>query len=798
MKQTLFAILLLLCVSGIVSADYTIGPNIAGDAWSSNSSTDNTTEVQATNNIELSQSVDDYVSYWRFDENTTVDENTTNSNDGTREGVTYNATGKYGGAFDYDGSTDYINISDDDSLSFGDGTTDYPFSVSAWIFMNDATKFAIVSKATHTTVGDCEWKFGMNSNDELLFIMWDNVGSYYIGNVSDATMTGYEGTWVHVIGTYNGSGTTAGIKLYVNGALVAATGESNAYSTMHAGNTPVTIGAILKDSPTWDEWANGVIDDVRIYNYTISQAEINQTRDNDHHTSGNLTTWHDAGSGNETYQITVNCTTPTNTNYTVYYRENNTGNYVSLASMQTGNTTHTITGTKYQDTQVTWQGFGNVTLTPELIGMTLKTQASGGTPDPINLDHTKDSTWVNHTWDAGSGNVTDSYNVSVNDTWHNGTTNEYYNNTPIPEGNWSNITVWAWNSTYSELSSGSVSEDVQTGVAPSITAYYPTVTIWPEVADSQLFNVTVNQSTQCRWYVNGSLAQTNATPSLTHAYTNTSLEGGGCNVTAVCNNTNGTDSQTWIFEVGADSITYIVLSEDDTNLSCLIRWNVTRVGSNVTHWNTSYSNTTAGCTYYFNFDNDTEILNQTASMDDEELWFNSSTLLPTGIYYINGSCPYNYITLYANEYALINNWTADRTFSQIATNISNDVCYSWYNYTSGLWESYYVGYSYNSANVIPKNCSAFVFVDGETTISATPNTGGITIQNASWFYGYLPGSTAKTLTEIETAMDADGLDVWSLYGWSNATQAYTVTGGYSMAPNEGYSVYVNTTGEFTP
>ena len=99
---------------------------------------------------------------------------------------------------------------------------------------------------------------------------------------------------------------------------------------------------------------------------------------------------------------------------------------------------------------------------------------------------------------------------------------------------------------------------------------------------------------------------------------------------------------------------------------------------------------------------------------------------------------------------------------------------------------------------IPKNNSAFIFVDAQTTVSATPHTGGITIQNATWFYGILPETTTKTLTEIETAMDADGLDVWSLYGWSNASQAYTVTGGYSVAPNEGYAVYCNVTGEFTP
>lgn len=156
------------------------------------------------------------------------------------------------------------------------------------------------------------------------------------------------------------------------------------------------------------------------------------------------------------------------------------------------------------------------------------------------------------------------------------------------------------------------------------------------------------------------------------------------------------------------------------------------------------------------------------------------------------------IVLYADEYALINNWTSAQNFSQIDANISNLVCASWYNYTSGLWEGYRSGRTYNADAEVSENCSAFVFVDAQTTISAAVHTGGVTIQNATWFYGMLPGSTAKTYTEIETAMNVDGLDVWALWVWNSATQAYTTTGSYSVAPNEGYAVYVNTTGEYTP
>jgi hypothetical protein len=82
-------------------------------------------------------------------------------------------------------------------------------------------------------------------------------------------------------------------------------------------------------------------------------------------------------------------------------------------------------------------------------------------PAPINVNSTAGNFWVNTTWQAGVGNTTDSYNASVNGTWHNDTTDTYYNNSIGPHG-WINITVWAYNSSgIGSLSSGSVSQNTQ-------------------------------------------------------------------------------------------------------------------------------------------------------------------------------------------------------------------------------------------------------------------------------------------------------------------------------------------------
>ena len=89
-------------------------------------------------------------------------------------------------------------------------------------------------------------------------------------------------------------------------------------------------------------------------------------------------------------------------------------------------------------------------------------------PTPTALANTTGNYWVNYTWAADSGTVTDSYNVSMNETWYNGTAT--FLNSSVGADNWSNITVWAWNATGDgNMSAGSVSDEVQAPAADATT-----------------------------------------------------------------------------------------------------------------------------------------------------------------------------------------------------------------------------------------------------------------------------------------------------------------------------------------
>ena len=91
--------------------------------------------------------------------------------------------------------------------------------------------------------------------------------------------------------------------------------------------------------------------------------------------------------------------------------------------------------------------------------------------------------------------------------------------------------------------------------APSITGFAPISPVNNTGGQSQTFNITVNQTVNVTWYINGTQVQFNE--SVTNAnYTNTSASAGFWNITAIANNTNGVASQQWIWNVTAAATHY--------------------------------------------------------------------------------------------------------------------------------------------------------------------------------------------------------------------------------------------------
>ena len=69
--------------------------------------------------------------------------------------------------------------------------------------------------------------------------------------------------WTHLATTYDG----AALRLYVNGALVKSRALTG---SIIASTGPLDIGS----DAVWGEYFQGLIDDVRVYNKALSQAQI--------------------------------------------------------------------------------------------------------------------------------------------------------------------------------------------------------------------------------------------------------------------------------------------------------------------------------------------------------------------------------------------------------------------------------------------------------------------------------------------------------------------------------------------
>ena len=142
----------------------------------------------------------------------------------------------------------------------------------------------------------------------------------------------------------------------------------------------------------------------------------------------------------------------------------------------------------------------------------VNTTAATTPPAPENLQYTINGDWVNYTWQAGSiGHGTDSYNVSLGGLWgsYNGTAT--FLNTSVGAGNWSNITVWAYNNTDSgNLSLSSVSDEVQATVNATISLNtgwnlitMPLNSTTPYTAKTLCVAVGANCTSVARWTATG-------------------------------------------------------------------------------------------------------------------------------------------------------------------------------------------------------------------------------------------------------------------------------------------------------
>lgn len=194
-------------------------------------------------------------------------------------------------ALTFDGTVDYVNLGNAPKLNISGDLT-----LEAWIFASD-----------YNQAGRIISKWGLSSGYEI---------DLYMGNIRfnlnqivimQTSITGYNGTWVHVAATKSGNTGT----LYINGVSV---GSGFAQSTINTSPNNLLIGR-MANLATYS--FNGTIDEVRIWNVARTASEIFN-----HYNvplvgtePGLVGLWHfDEGTGTTAYDSTPNGNNGNHTN----------------------------------------------------------------------------------------------------------------------------------------------------------------------------------------------------------------------------------------------------------------------------------------------------------------------------------------------------------------------------------------------------------------------------------------------------------------------------------------------------
>jgi len=174
----------------------------------------------------------------------------------------YNQSGKLGGAMVFDGGDDYVNVENEANFDF---ERTQPFSLSVWC-KTSSTKDVnpLISKGDLWNPG---WDLHLGVGAPHFFI----TGNFQLGVIGKITIsTVNDNQWHHIVATYDGSSSNDGISVYIDGAVAEATSYGTTIDGSALNNYNVYIGRTLG----WSRYFTGSIDEVAIYNRTLSASEV--------------------------------------------------------------------------------------------------------------------------------------------------------------------------------------------------------------------------------------------------------------------------------------------------------------------------------------------------------------------------------------------------------------------------------------------------------------------------------------------------------------------------------------------
>lgn len=213
-------------------------------------------------NLGYSALTDGNIAYWSMDDLTDSSGNgNTLSNSG---GTTSTTSCKVGTCYNFDGSNDYLYTSG----TILNGVTGATLSI--WYKSDVAISSAIKTLITNFDTS------ASTSNIDLLLVSSSPYTYYkFTPNGGNGNFGGYNAnTWYYIVMTWDGS--DGYVKVYINNVYKGAVYSGNFENPLHSVTSTLTIGGQIGFSRYFD----GIIDEVGIWNRSLSTAEISQLYNN--------------------------------------------------------------------------------------------------------------------------------------------------------------------------------------------------------------------------------------------------------------------------------------------------------------------------------------------------------------------------------------------------------------------------------------------------------------------------------------------------------------------------------------
>jgi hypothetical protein len=226
------------------------------------------------------------IGWWKFDDNVTSEGDTVydssgNGNNGTLygddgsgdngTGMDCNVSGQRNTACDFDGTDDYIDSSYAPVFSSTDN-----FSVSLWFKYSTTGLVGLFSAFADTGTEDELINFATDSGTDCTLNYFklavrdtDSTSADFVCGDSEYA----DGNWHHAVGVYDRTNTT--MYLYIDGVQINSSSiTANSNGAKDFTGYPLYVGAV-NNKGTAGFFFDGQIDDVRIYNYALTQQQIN-------------------------------------------------------------------------------------------------------------------------------------------------------------------------------------------------------------------------------------------------------------------------------------------------------------------------------------------------------------------------------------------------------------------------------------------------------------------------------------------------------------------------------------------